>query len=166
MKDRVREAVFNLLGPAIRGKHAFDLFAGTGAIGLEALSRGAVQATLVERHFPTAGLIRKNVEAVGITEPCEVVSADAFTWFAKTAPAGSRRSEIPWVVFISPPYDFFVDREADMLALVAQAIDHSLPESIVVVECDARFDLAKLPDTSAWDIRRYPPAVIAIWRKA
>src|SRR5262245_47435808 len=50
MKDRVREALFNLLADAVRGKHAIDLFAGTGALGLEAISRGASGATLVERH--------------------------------------------------------------------------------------------------------------------
>src|SRR5687768_13415002 len=54
MKDRVREAVFNLIGPRVVGKRAIDLFAGTGAIGLEALSRGASHAVLLERHFPTA----------------------------------------------------------------------------------------------------------------
>src|SRR6186713_2214397 len=60
MKDRVREAVFNLLGPQIKGTHAIDLFAGTGALGLEAVSRGASRATLIERHLPTAKLIEQN----------------------------------------------------------------------------------------------------------
>ena len=52
MKDRLREAVFNLIGPDIRGKHAIDLFAGTGALALESLSRGAKSATLIEQHHP------------------------------------------------------------------------------------------------------------------
>ena len=52
MKNRVREALFNLIGPSIKGKHAIDLFAGTGALGLEAISRGAVSATLTEQHYP------------------------------------------------------------------------------------------------------------------
>src|SRR4051794_22495694 len=60
MKDRVREAVFNLLGKQIAGSHAIDLFAGTGALGLEALSRGAARATFIERHFLTAKLIEEN----------------------------------------------------------------------------------------------------------
>src|SRR5947207_6491605 len=54
MKDRVREAVFNLLGAQVAGTQAIDLFAGTGALGLEALSRGAAQATFIDRHLPTA----------------------------------------------------------------------------------------------------------------
>src|SRR5262249_42961688 len=56
MKDRVREALFNLIGPNVRGMHAIDLFAGTGALGLEAISRGAAGATFIERHYPTAEL--------------------------------------------------------------------------------------------------------------
>src|SRR4029453_14397542 len=60
MKDRVREAVFNLLGPGVQGAHALDLFAGTGALGLEAISRGAARATFLERHLPTCRLIEQN----------------------------------------------------------------------------------------------------------
>src|SRR5687767_11185885 len=60
MKDRVREAVFNLVGPDVKEKLAIDLFAGTGALGLEALSRGAAEAVLLERHFPTAAVIGQN----------------------------------------------------------------------------------------------------------
>ena len=57
MKDRVREAVFNLVGPTVVGSYAIDLFAGTGVLGIEAVSRGAASATLIERHFPTARAI-------------------------------------------------------------------------------------------------------------
>ena len=68
MKDRVREAVFNLLGPAVVGKHALDLFAGTGALGFEALSRGAAAATFVERHFPTADHLRQTAASLGVAD--------------------------------------------------------------------------------------------------
>ncbi len=61
MKDRVREALFNLVGPSVIDAHAIDLFAGTGALGLEALSRGAARATFVERHYPTAATIKENI---------------------------------------------------------------------------------------------------------
>src|SRR5688572_16458652 len=60
MKDRVREAVFNLLGTTVEGCYVIDLFAGTGALGLEAISRGATGATFIERHFPTAKVIEEN----------------------------------------------------------------------------------------------------------
>ena len=88
MKDRVREAIFNLIGPAIRGKHAMDLFAGTGALGLEALSRGADRATFIEQHFPTAKIIRQNIAALGVEGPgrsrhrqrLHLVAATVPTW--------------------------------------------------------------------------------------
>src|SRR5262245_4014790 len=80
MKDRVREAVFNLIGPGVVGSHASDLFAGTGALGLEAISRGALRATLIERHSPTLELIKQNAAALGVAERIEARFGDAFLW--------------------------------------------------------------------------------------
>jgi 16S rRNA (guanine966-N2)-methyltransferase len=161
MKDRVREAVFNLVGPSVRAKHALDLFAGTGALALEAISRGATEATLIEQHGPTAAVIRKNVAELGVEPLCHVVTANVFFW-------ASQRPELgpgPWVVFSSPPYDFYVDRTDAMLELLGGLIQRAPPESVVVVECDSRFDLTTLPEPNAWDARFYPPAVVAVYRK-
>src|SRR5262249_7572553 len=102
MKDRVREAVFNLLGPGIGGSHAIDLFAGTGALGLEALSRGAARATFIERHLPTLKLIEQNADTLGVRERADVVFGDAFLWTAQFQPG----NPTPLIVFCSPPYDF------------------------------------------------------------
>ena len=158
MKDRVREAIFNLLGPAVRGKHAVDLFAGTGALALEALSRGAQRATLIEQHVPTAEIIRRNVAALGVEPLCELVTADVFIWSKRQPELGSA----PWLVFSSPPYDFYVDRADEMLGLVSSLVESAPAESILVVECDGRFDLSRLPRPGAWDVRSYRPAVVAI----
>jgi 16S rRNA (guanine966-N2)-methyltransferase len=175
MKDRVREAVFNLVGPAGKGKHALDMFAGTGALALEALSRGAVAATMLERHFPTAELIRRNCEALAVCDATEVLPVNAFVWARRElGGAGGPRSEkswretigdAPWVVFISPPYDFYLEREADMLALIELVAASAPLQSIVVVEADTRFDMSRLPHAGNWDVRPYPPAVVALWRK-
>ena len=83
MKDRTREAVFNLLGPLSKRLHAIDLFAGTGAMGLEAISRGAWRATMIERHAPTARVIRENVETLNVADQTDIVMADAFRWGAR-----------------------------------------------------------------------------------
>jgi len=80
MKDRVREAVFNLLGTQVTGSQAIDLFAGTGALGLEAISRGATHATFIERHLPTAKLIEQTPPPSVSPTACESSSADAFGW--------------------------------------------------------------------------------------
>src|SRR5262245_31340913 len=90
MKDRVREAVFNLLGPQVAGSQAIDLFAGTGALGLEAISRRAAQATFIERHLPTANLIMGNATAFGVAERIRVVFGDAFRWTANFKPEGDQ----------------------------------------------------------------------------
>ena len=161
MKDRLREAIFNLIGPSIRGKHALDLFAGTGALALEALSRGADRATLIEQHHPTANIIRQNIAALGVEGQAEVVAANVFIWFRR----GMAPTDNPWVVFCSPPYDFYLDRVDEMLELIAGLIQSAPPESVLVVEADARFDFQKLPDPPAWDVRPYPPAMVGIYRK-
>lgn len=160
MKHRVREAIFNLVGPAVRGAHAVDLFAGAGAIGLEAVSRGACGATFVERHVPTSRLIERNVQSLGVEACCEVVAASAMMWARREHELPST----PWVVFISPPYDFYVERTAEMLDLIDRLLVRAPSESLFVVESDDRFDLARLPMPERWQTRAYPPAVISILR--
>lgn len=161
MKDRLREAIFNLLGPVVKGTHAIDLFAGTGALGLEALSRGAARATLIEQHFPTARIIRDNAAALGIEADVEIITADVFVWFKQQPELGPT----PWLVFCSPPYDFYVDRTDAMLALLAGLVEAAPVGSLFAVESDRRFDVAGLPDAERWDVRSYPPAVVGIYEK-
>jgi 16S rRNA (guanine966-N2)-methyltransferase len=158
MKDRVREAVFNVLGPAVAGKHVVDLFAGTGALGLEALSRGASHALFIEVHHPTAVLLRTNIADLGVAEVAEVVVGNVFL----RARWQSKLSQLPWLVFCSPPYAFYVERAAEMLDLIGWLWGAAPPESLFVVESDDRFDLEQLPDVGSWDVRTYSPAVIAI----
>jgi 16S rRNA (guanine966-N2)-methyltransferase len=160
MKDRVREAVFNLLGPDVVGTLAIDLFAGTGALGLEALSRGAERAIFVEQHFPTAAILRRNVVELGVAGQSEIVPGDAFIW-------ARRATDLPavrWLVFCSPPFDIYVDRADAMLALLQGLLDRAPAGSLFVVESDERFNPAQLPHPDRWDVRSYPPAVVAINR--
>ncbi len=162
MKDRTREAIFNLLGPAVRGGIAVDLFSGTGAMALEAISRGAISAVLIERHLPTARIIRKNIANVKAESQCTVITADAFRWVAENPQVGSE----PWLVFCCPPYDFFVERREDMLELIERMWKACPVGSAIVVESDDRFDHALLPDPEEWDSRRYAPAVVGIrWKE-
>jgi len=161
MKDRVREALFNLLGTSPHGKHAIDLFAGTGALGLEAMSRGAASATFIEQHFPTARIVRQNAGLLGIADRCVVESANVFIW-AKGAQIETTR---PWLVFCSPPYAFYVERQPEMLALLNTLIERAPAESVFAVEADPRFDMGLLPAELGWDVRPYLPAVVAIGRK-
>ena len=161
MKDRVREAVFNLVGPDIKGMHAIDLFAGTGALGLEAMSRGAVGVTLIERHLPTTKIIEQNAAVIGVEAQTIVIFGDAFRWAKNPTAPG----DLPWVVFCCPPYEFYVSRQQDMLDLVSRLMEKAPAGSVFVVEADEQFDMSLLPGGEIWDVRRYLPAVVAIASK-
>jgi 16S rRNA (guanine966-N2)-methyltransferase len=161
MKDRVREAVFNLLGPCVQGMHAVDLFAGTGALGLEALSRGAARATLIEQHHPTAEVLRENVAILDAASRADVITANVFLRGRWQHVLGKN----PWLVFCSPPYAFYVERAVPLLELLGGLLAAAPPQSAMVVEADQRFDFQRLPDPAAWDVRAYPPAVIGIYVK-
>lgn len=165
MKDRVREAVFNLLGD-MTGTAAIDLFAGTGALGLEALSRGAQTSVFLERHFPTAESIRRNAAAFGAGDRCHVLSVDTFIHFRGGLALPPQIGELRWVVFCSPPYDFYDNRRDEMLKLIALVCQAAPAESAFVVEADERFDPSLLPERFDWDVRAYPPAHVAVgWKR-
>ena len=163
MKDRVREAVFDVLATAVKGKHAIDLFAGSGALGLEALSRGAARVTLIERHFPTARLIEQNIASLGVAERASVYAGDAFLW-PRQRLDWTELSEQPWLVLCSPPWAFFSERTADMVDLIALLHQRAPTESEFVVEADEDFDFGHLADLGLWDIHEYLPAVIGFHR--
>jgi 16S rRNA (guanine(966)-N(2))-methyltransferase RsmD len=161
MKDRVREAVFNLIGPGIKGKHAIDLFAGTGALGLEAISRGAIGGTFVERHFPTAELIRQNAAALGAAELCTILPANVLLWPRRWPSL----PEVPWIVFCSPPWDLYGEEPDAVYNLIEMLLDRAPATSQMVVDTDERVDFSLLPRPEGWDVRAYPPAQIGILTK-
>lgn len=160
MKDRVREAVFNLVGPSVVGTHAIDLFAGTGALGLEALSRGAARATFVEQHQPTARLIEQNIAHLGVQAQCEIVIGSALLWPVREPPPG----DLPWTVFVSPPWEFFRSKSAEMLGQIERLARLAPPGSTLVVEADLEFDASQLPTGIEWDVRDYLPARVGVGR--
>jgi len=162
MKDRLRETVFNLIGGEIEGAHAIDLFAGTGALGLEALSRGAARATLIEQHFPTADVIRQNVLALGVQSQTEIVPGNVFIWIKRPSRFGEGKLAR---FFVRRRTIFYVSRLSEMLELLGGLIEAAPEKSIFLVEADERFDYALLPDPKTWDVRSYPPAVIGVYRK-
>lgn len=94
--DRVRETLFNWLAPFIAGARCLDLFAGTGALGVEAISRGAAHCTFVERDRDLARALRGNLERLRV-ETAEVVEADALDWL-------TRRSGSFDIAFLDPPF--------------------------------------------------------------
>lgn len=161
MKDRVRESVFNLVGPQVVGSLVIDLFAGTGAMAIEAISRGADSAICIERKFPNAKVITATGTELGIADRLRVVPGDAFVWTKMEQPPDSRH----WLVFCCPPYDFFSSRQRQLIELIETLWERAPLESIFVVESDERFSPGSLPHPDLWDTRTYQPAVISIARK-
>jgi 16S rRNA (guanine966-N2)-methyltransferase len=156
--DMVREAVFNILGEAVEGLLVLDLFAGTGALGLEALSRGAERAIFVERNRENAALIRRNIATLRYEDRAQVVVADAYRWAKSYVPVEAE----PVVVFIDPPYADYEDHP-DRVGKLLEGLVRTLPDgSIITSESSKRLDVEILPDLEAWDVRRYGGTQIAI----
>jgi 16S rRNA (guanine966-N2)-methyltransferase len=149
--DRVREALFSVLGDRVDGARVLDLFAGSGALGIEALSRGAAEATFVDSAPAAVRAIRANLAALGIE--AEVHRADARA-AVRTARAGARQYDL---IFLDPPY-----RLAERLAPgLAEGVEALLaPGGSVVSESDRRSPLA-LP-LPLHDERRYGDTLIRI----
>jgi 16S rRNA (guanine(966)-N(2))-methyltransferase RsmD len=137
--DRLRETLFNVLGDRISGCRFVDLFAGTGAVGIEALSRGAAQTMFVERHAPAAALIRKNLESLEIGRGARVLAVDARHGLELLEKEIEQGPTMPTMVFLDPPYgnteDY--DRVLSFLGSAVLVDEHSL----VIAEHRKNFDL-------------------------
>ena len=126
--DRLRETLFNILAPHIEGARFLDLCAGTGAVGIEALSRGAAHATFVDQSRKMCGLIEANLQSLGIrAEDFDLITAEA-SGFLRRNP---KKQSSPFdLVFFDPPYA--ADYEA-VLDLIAEGASDLLSEAAVMV---------------------------------
>jgi 16S rRNA (guanine966-N2)-methyltransferase len=169
MKHRTRESIFNLVSTEFAGHYAIDLFAGTGALGLEAISRGAVGATFIEKHVPSSRVVEANIRSLEVEDRATLLVTSAFLWVKRDLPAAAETST-PWIVFCSPPYVFFRERQAEMLDLIGRLREQAPAGSILLVEADDQFDFNLLlgdasgAEYQAWDVRSYPPAVVGVRR--
>jgi 16S rRNA (guanine966-N2)-methyltransferase len=127
--DRAREGLFNSLGSLLDldGARVLDLYAGSGALGLEALSRGAAHATFVDSARSAVTAIRENLRALGVADRATVVAGDAVVSAARQAPAA------PWqLVFVDPPY------RSDLASRAVAALppDRLAADAVIVIEHD------------------------------
>jgi 16S rRNA (guanine(966)-N(2))-methyltransferase RsmD len=123
--DRLRETLFNVLGPTLDEARVLDGFAGTGALGLEALSRGAAQVTFIERDPAIVRVLASNIETCGVSAACRVVRADVL---AARLDAGSFD-----LALLDPPYAL-----ADLAAPLAHIAALMRPSGRVVLEHDRK----------------------------
>jgi 16S rRNA (guanine966-N2)-methyltransferase len=160
MLDRVREALFSSLGPRVDGARVLDLFAGTGSLGLESLSRGAASARLVESDRTALAALRANVETLRLEERADVVAGDALdagAWGGE----GARYD----LVFFDPPYPLLAapHTRARLLAALGLLLDERLEPGGCVVFHTPRggFLASELVPTPAHRLREY--GTNALW---
>ncbi len=152
--DRVRENVFNLVGP-LEGATVLDLFAGSGALGLEALSRGAVRAVFVDRDPDAARTIERNLDRLRLTG-ARVVRGDAVTTLAQEASAGRKYD----LVLVDPPYDMFLEIQPQLARYLPPVL---AADGLLVVETDARVE-PELP-LPLRTTRKYGQARITVYEQ-
>jgi 16S rRNA (guanine(966)-N(2))-methyltransferase RsmD len=131
--SRVREALFNILGPP--AGPVLDLYAGTGALGMEALSRGAPQAVFVERDGPALSALRRNLRETKMDDRAEVIAADVRAALRRLAAQSDSFGPFSWV-FLDPPYANV--RETEGLLAELCGLDVLSSCAVVVVEHDRR----------------------------
>ena len=154
---KVREAIFNILGPVVLEAQVLDLFAGTGALGIEALSRGAVRAVFVEDHPEALKGLRRNLETLGLLDRSLVLPLPVAAALRKLAAQGERFG----LVFLDPPYGGGV-AAATLAALAGSSL--LLPQVRVVAEHSRRETLPELAGVLDLQVlRRYGDTQVAIY---
>jgi 16S rRNA (guanine(966)-N(2))-methyltransferase RsmD len=128
--DRLRETVFNVLAPRIEGARFLDLYAGSGAVGIEAVSRGAQNVIMVERAAPALKILRGNLEKLGLRGAVRVESVSVRAFFKKLQPESSEFAFD--IVFLDPPYDA-QDEYALALGLLGRDASRLLANDAVVI---------------------------------
>lgn len=147
----VREALFSILGNAVPGRVFFDVFAGTGVVGLEAISRGATSARLIEKDSQMAMDIQKSAMRFGVASQAQVLKADSYRWAERWIPTGNA----PVNLFLSPPFPDLTEKAEEFLSLVKNLLEKAPDDSVLTIQAEDGFDMEKLPDLNLWDVRRY-----------
>lgn len=151
--DRVREATFARLG-ALDGARVLDLYAGTGALGIEALSRGAANVVFVERARSSLDALRRNLTTLGLGESVRIVARDVAAAVADLGRAG----ELFDLVLLDPPYETGED-ERTLRAIVEARI--LAPGALLVVERSRRHALPPISGLALQDERRYGDSIVS-----
>lgn len=158
-QDRVRESLFSILQPEIGGARFLDLFAGSGSVGLEALSRGAAAATFVEGSRRHVEILTQNLQAMRAEARGEVVVANAYRWISSYTGPGFT------IAFADPPYVLGEERGyAQVLATLAVR-NVVRVDGLFIAEMTA---VQRAEETPDWDLlrdRTYGKTRICIWRR-
>jgi 16S rRNA (guanine966-N2)-methyltransferase len=148
----VKQAIFNMVGPRIEGARVLDLFAGSGALGIEALSRAAASVTFVDQQERGLAILRQNLDALGFKERAHVVRGDVVRWLEASGDA-IRSADF---VFLDPPYDDVV------LDRTLKVLDREVTGATVLAEHSRRHELPKLTRLRVDRERRYGDTMVTV----
>lgn len=158
--QRTREALFSLLGNAIPERRFFDVFAGTGIVGLEAISRGASSTTFIERDVRSLDDIKQHIKDLKVDDKSEIVRGDAYRWAERWQPPSE-----PVNIFISPPFKDFDNRMEQLVEMVTLFQEKTVANSIIVLQGEDKVDFDILPNRESWEKRTYGRNHLLIWIK-
>lgn len=139
--DGMRQAVFSSLGERVVGARFLDLFAGSGAYGLEAVSRGAAGGVFVEKNAKAAACVRENIAAVCRSLKRDAAGLSVLQMDATQVPLAAAGGEVPDLVFIDPPYEIIGEIADALFARLGETLA-AKPEAIVVFELPGELTLA------------------------
>jgi len=159
--DRVKEALFNILGPEVTGCLFLDLCCGAGGLGIEALSRGAVACVFIDLSRSSLAVARENLDVCGAgRDVAQMICTDAVAWLARWRPVEDSR---PWVLVADPPYHSSaaaaimkeLERLAEAPGFLAGIIEHGSRTPDLPTATSGRL---------AWQTRRYGESFLAVAR--
>jgi len=156
--DRVKESIFDILQKFPPGEKVLDLFAGTGALGIEALSRGARRAVFVEENARSGAALRKNIEACRLSGQAELVSKEVQAGLK----ALEERGDSFDLIFLDPPYG------KGLACRTLQALSRSsliAPDTLIVAEHSPGEDLSSVPSLERIDWRKYGGTEVSFFRR-
>ncbi len=153
MGSRVRGSLFNIISNEIVGASVLDVFAGTGSLGLESLSRGARSATFIERDRVASKILVENIQALGVDNSTTVVQIGARTWID-----GNMNKSYD-IIFADPPYNDL------QLSTVSGLVSLLKPDGLMVLSYPGRSELPTVHGVVVVDNRSYGTAALTFYRK-
>lgn len=153
MSERVRASLFNILGEKLNEANVLDAFAGSGALGLEALSRGAAEVTFIERDRSASQAIKSNIDLLGVGSQTRLVKTSVSSWHETTSNPAKYD-----IILADPPYH-------DMqLSTVAKLVKHLQPNGLVILSHSGRRLVPSVHGVVVVDNRGYGDAALAFYR--
>ncbi len=156
----VREALFSILGNAIPNRLFVDIFAGTGVVGMEALSRGAKSAYFIERDFTLADGVLAHLKKFDLMSKSKLFRTDSYRWVSSfKAPLE------PINIFFSPPFIDLKNRPEVLMDAVLQLQEKVAVESVIVLQSERGSPLDERKELASWEQRAYGRNVLFLWQR-